>query len=123
MVKEIEKLGTELQIRALRKSDALADSQVHLPGSRPARSVAGKIPHVFDAGTAKAAGLSHCPMVAPSGGVSGTPGTRSGRWLLVLPSGVSEDARSTMTLMGNPVRAINVEVTSHEPNNAPASPG
>src|SRR5262249_54770676 len=61
-------------------------------------------PKVPAAGTAKAAGLIHSAVVDPPGGVSDTPGTRSGRWLWGLPVGTAEAGLATVTLTGSPGR-------------------
>ena len=68
----------------------------HAPGARS--RLRGAFPQVPEAGVANAAGLIQAPIDCPPGGVNETPGTRSGRWLFVLPSGVSAELRSIVTL-------------------------
>src|SRR5215469_9238581 len=65
--------------------------------SRPA------LPQVPAAGTVNAAKLIQLAVVEPPTGVKETPGTKSGRWLLVLPSGTELADRLTRMLMGKPV--------------------
>src|SRR4029077_15487646 len=85
----------------------------HTPG--PRNTLRGAFPYVPGAGTANAAGLIHWLIVEPPGGVSEIPGTRFGRWSLVLPCGTEEADRSTVTFTGNAVRTRNREVSCQEP--------
>ena len=62
------------------------------------------LPQIPLAGIEKAAGFIHSLMVWPPGGISDTPGTRSGRWLALLPSSMSVVLRETVTFKGSPLR-------------------
>src|SRR5262245_42911503 len=55
-------------------------------------------------------------IVWPSVGMSDTPATASGRWLLVFPSGTSVALRDTETVCGNPVRKELTPLMDHPPH-------
>ncbi len=56
------------------------------------------------------------------GGIEGTPGTRLGRWLLVLPSSRSPALRDIVMLIGRPARAVAIPASSQPPKIREASP-
>src|ERR1700751_285903 len=93
----------------------------HAAGARS--RLRGAFPQVPEAGTVNAGGLIQTAIDWPVGGINGTPGTKSGRWLFVLPSGVFVELRSIVTFTGKPVRAISRELTSHEPKIVRNVPG
>src|SRR5262249_31972869 len=62
------------------------------------------VPHRPFGGSTNAAGLIHWLMVRPLVGMSDTPGTRSGRWFWLLPSGSAVALREIVTVSGSPVR-------------------
>jgi hypothetical protein len=77
VIENIKELRTKLEMCSLGQRNILPQAQVHLPCARA--TFRGVLPNVPFAGAANAAGLIHSVKVAPPGGVSETPGTRSGR--------------------------------------------
>src|SRR5689334_19492313 len=91
-----------------------------MPGPRAMSRPA--FPNVPGAGKRNAAGLIHWSGVGPPGGISETPGTRSGRSLTVYPYGTAVAERLIITLTGSALRAVPMPLRDQPPNTDRARP-